>query len=385
MSISLTRGVIRSAVLALSLTALAGCSMFSSSDKRYDPAPLTEYPAGVSASIAWTASVGSGGGYGFAPTLVGNSVFAASANGSVVKVDLGSGAVQWQANAGTKLAAGAGSDGDTTAVASKDGAVIAFDAQGVEKWRAQASSAVQIPPVVGAGVVVVRSSDYRIQAFDAATGEVLWNVQRPGPALALKTNMQMRIVDGYLISGLPNGRLIVIDIASGNVQWEGAVAVSQGATDLERIRDVVGAPQIQGPLLCGVAYQGRIACFDLSQGGAPLWEKRFSSFTGMTMDGQQAYAADSRGVVHAFALADGHEVWKQNALLNRSLTQPAVVSQAVAVGDIEGYVHFLARSDGHLLGRVRVGGGALVSPLTATPRGVLVQTGDGKLVMVGVN
>jgi outer membrane protein assembly factor BamB len=128
-----------------------------------------------------------------------------------------------------------------------------------------------------------------------------------------------------------------------------------------------------------------MACFDLSQGGAPMWEQRFSSFTGMTMDGQQAYSANSRGVVYAFALADGHEVWKQNALANRSLTQPAVVPQAVAVGDIEGYVHFLARSDGHLLGRVSVGGGALVSPLTATPNGVLVQTGDGKLVMVGVN
>lgn len=380
-----TCGVIRSAVLALSVAALSGCSMFSSSDARYDPAPLTEYPAGVSATVGWTASVGSGGGYGFAPTVVGDAVFAASPNGNVVKLDLDSGAVQWQANAGSKLTAGAGSDGDTTAVASREGLVIAFDAQGAEKWRAQATSAVQIPPAVGAGVVVVRSSDYRIQAFDAATGEVRWNVQRPGPALALKTNMQMRVVDGYLISGLPNGRLIVIDTATGNVQWEGAVAVSQGATDLERIRDVVGMPQLQGPLLCGVTYQGRIACFDLSQGGVPLWEKRFSSFTGMTMDNQLAYSANNRGVVHAFALGDGHEAWKQDALGNRRLTQPAVVPQAVAVGDFEGYVHFLARSDGQLLGRVRVGGGPLVSPLTATPRGVLVQTSDGKLVMVGVN
>ena len=46
---------------------------------------------------------------------------------------------------------------------------------------------------------------------------------------------------------------------------------------------------------------------------------------------------------------------------------------------------FLSREDGRLLGRLQVGGGAILSPLTATPRGVLVQTGSGNLVMVEVN
>src|SRR3546814_18091765 len=64
----------------------------------------------------------------------------------------------------------------------------------------------------------VRSSDYRIQAFDAGTGELRWSLQRPGPALALKTNMQMLIVEGLIISGLPNGKLLAIDARSGNVQ-----------------------------------------------------------------------------------------------------------------------------------------------------------------------
>src|SRR3546814_7664826 len=87
-------------------------------------------------------------------------------------------------------------------------------------------------------------------------------------------------------------------------------------------------------------------CFDLSQGGRPIWEQRFSSKTGMTTDTQQAYAADQRDTVHAYNLADGHEVWKQAALGNRRLTSPAAVPQALALGDFEGYVHFLSRTDG---------------------------------------
>jgi len=376
---------LRSAVLIVGVAALAGCSMFAAKNPRYDPVPLTDYPAGVSARVAWSAGIGSGGGAGFAPVVIGDSVYAAAPNGSVVKLALSSGAAQWQANAGMALSAGVGSDGVTTAVAAPDGTVIAFDESGREKWKVQASSQVDIPPAVGAGIVVVRSSDYRIQAFDAATGESLWNVQRPGPSLALKTNMEMLVIDGVVISGLPNGKLIIIAAQNGAVQWEGTVSVSRGATDLERISDVVGSPQVMGPLLCAVAYQGRIVCFDVSQGGQPVWEQPFSSTTGLVIDDRQAYAANNRDVVYAFGLADGQEAWKQDGLRNRKLAGPAVVPQALAVGDFEGYVHFLSRADGHLLGRIQVGGGAIVSPLVATDRGVLVQTGGGNLVLVGVN
>lgn len=385
MQTAIARRVLRSSVLALGVLALAGCSMFSSKNERYEPVPLTEYAAGVSANVAWTVSVGSGGGYGFVPTVVGESVYVATPSGGVSKISLANGATQWQANTGGKLSAGAGSDGRITAVGAADGTVTAYNDQGVQAWQAKATSEVGVPPVVGDGVVVVRSSDYRIQAFNAATGDPLWNVQRPGPALALKTSMQMLIVDGLLISGLPNGKLIAINVANGHVQWEGSVSVSQGATDLERISDVVGVPQVQGPLLCGVAYQGRIVCFDISQGGVPIWEQRFSSNTGMTSDPQSVYAADQRSTVYAYSLDSGHELWKQDGLRNRHLSAPAVVPQAVAFGDLEGYVHLLSRTDGHLLGRVNVGGGAILSPLVATPRGVLVQTGGGNLLLVGVN
>ncbi|NLC35826.1 MAG: outer membrane protein assembly factor BamB [Alcaligenaceae bacterium] len=379
-----SRRVLRNTILALGLLALSGCSMFSSSDPRYEPAELTQYEAQVGANVRWTASIGSGGGHGFAPAVLGEAVYAATANG-LAKVDLISGRVLWRASPGVTLTAGPGSDSRTTAVVAHDGHVIAYDDSGTEKWRTRASSAVFVPPVVGDGVVVVRSTDYRIQAFDAETGEYRWDVQRPGPALALKSSMQMLALDGVIISGLPSGRLIIIDADSGAVQWEAPVSVSRGATDLERISDVVGAPQLAGTLLCGVTYQGRISCFDLSQGGRPAWDIPFSSHSGMTNDGRYGYAVTHRDAVQAIDLMDGSQVWNQDALRNRRLATPTVTPAAVAVADLEGYVHFLSRSNGDLLGRLNVGGGAVLSPLVGTQAGVLVQTGNGNLVLVGVN
>jgi outer membrane protein assembly factor BamB len=48
-------------------------------------------------------------------------------------------------------------------------------------------------------------------------------------------------------------------------------------------------------------------------------------------------------------------------------------------------VHVLSRDDGHLLGRIQVGSDPIVSPLVATTHGILVQTGNGNLVLVGAN
>src|SRR5690606_12011777 len=128
-------------VLALSLLTLGACSMFSSSDPRYAPAELTQYEAEVAAQVRWTASVGRGGGYGFAPTVIGEAAYAATPD-AVAKVDLASGRVLWRASPDATLTAGVGSDGNTTAVVAGDGTVIAYDASGVEKWRSNATSAV---------------------------------------------------------------------------------------------------------------------------------------------------------------------------------------------------------------------------------------------------
>jgi outer membrane protein assembly factor BamB len=378
----------RPVVLAACLVALlsvSACSMFSKDDTRYDPVPLTDYKPGLSVRQVWSVSAGSGGGLGFYPSVVGEAVYAATPNGTVGKYDLLSGRNVWRADVKADLTAGAGSDGSTTAVATNEGDVVAFDDSGKVKWKVRATSEVDEPPLVGNGLVVVRSGDYRITAYDARTGDRVWSVQRPGPALALRTSTQMIMAEGLIIAGLPGGKIMAINSDSGNVQWEGTVATPKGGSDLERLNDVVGAPRLIGPLMCAVAYQGRIVCFDVSQGGRTVWAKDFSGIVGLGADDAAVYAPDSHSIVYSYSLRDGTELWKQEGLRNRHLSAPTPIGDAVAVGDYDGYVHFLSRADGHLLARLSVGGGAVVSPLQTTSQGVLVQTGSGNLVMIGTN
>lgn len=361
---------------------LAGCA---GSDKRNDPAELTQYTPTVTTSVVWRVPVGSGTTYGFAPAIVGDTVFAASRDGKVARIDLNSGATVWNQQVAQRLSAGVGSDGQTIAVVTPEGQVIALDANGDVKWRAQASSEVSVVPWVGDGVVVVRAGDYRVQAFNAANGERIWNVQRPGPALALRAPARMSQIQGLVLSGMPGGRVLAIEPRAGAVVWEGIVAVPRGASDLERVNDVVGMPMVRGDLLCAAAYQGRVTCFNAKEGGRTVWANDLSTTVGLNVDTVRVYVPDNRDRVHAYKLQDGETVWLQDALRNRRLTEPGIVGSWIVMGDLEGYVHALSSDTGELAGRLSVGGGPMSAPVQSAAGGALVQAGDSSVVLIRLN
>jgi outer membrane protein assembly factor BamB len=368
--------------LGLVVAFLFGCS---SSDKRNDPAELQPLQQSVAVNVLWRASVGGETTYGFAPIVVGESVYAASADGHVARVDSNTGAVNWNKQVADELSAGVGSDGQTVAVVTPEGEVIALDANGQEKWRAQATSEVNVVPWVGRGVVVVRAGDYRVQAFNAENGERIWSVQRPGPALSLRSPARMSEIQNLLLTGMPGGRLLAIEPGSGAVIWEGIVAVPRGASDLERVNDVVGIPIVRGDLLCAVAYQGRVACFNAAEGGRMSWSNNVSSVVGMGANNQLLFVPDNRDRLTSYSLESGEPIWTQTALLNRRLNEPAATGDWLVVGDFEGIVHIMNASTGDLAGRVPLGGEAMRAPVIEVPGGAIVQAGDSSVVRLQLN
>jgi outer membrane protein assembly factor BamB len=363
---------------------LAGCSTLSAlnpfsskAPPRNPPAALVDFKPSMRVYTAWTASVGNAGTFVFSPAVTGDSVFVAAADGTIARIDAASGRSLWRISAGSPLTAGVGSDGMTVAVVGEKGQLLAFDANGKLRWKAQASSEVLSAPAVGQGMVVVRSVDNRIAAYDADSGARRWVVQRTAPSLTLRTAPGILIVGSTAFVGLPGGRLLALAMTNGGPKWEVSVGDPRGTTELERIADISGAPVLAGRDICAVAYQGRVACFDVVT-GTPHWAKELSSDVGLGVDERFVYAADEHGSVTALSRENGTGAWRNNKLANRHLATPVAVGRAVAVGDGKGYVHFLSREDGAFLARVETDG----SPVTATAplvdgRSAIFQTQAG--------
>jgi outer membrane protein assembly factor BamB len=67
-------------------------------------------------------------------------------------------------------------------------------------------------------------------------------------------------------------------------------------------------------------------------------------------------------------------------LANRRLSAPVSFGRAVAVGDGQGYIHFLSREDGAMLARVSTDGSAIVAAPIVAGSNVVFQTKSGQVV-----
>jgi len=356
---------------------LSGCSLFSSESK-VKPAELTPFVASAELAELWRGSVGKAGDFVFTPAVVDDSVYAASRDGTLVRYDKGR--EVWRISIDDKLSGGVGSDGQLVAVGTPKGEVLSFDAEtGKPLWRARVSSEILAAPAVGDGLVVVRSGDARIAGLEARDGKRRWLFQRATPALSLRTSVGVLLGQKVVVAGLPGGKLVAINNQTGAPIWEVAVAQPKGATELERVADLASSPVVRGREICAAAFQGRVACFDISSGNL-IWGRDISSSAGIDMDEKRVYVSDDKGALHAFARDSGASIWKQDKLFMRALTRPVVLGRRVAVADFEGIVHLVDAETGAFVARTRTDGSAIRAEPLRFGDDFVVQTIDGGVI-----
>ena len=344
------------------------------------PGPLPELKASATGAINWQVPVGRASP-GFAPAVLTDAIYAAAADGSLTRIDPASGKTVWRISAGRALSAGVGADANLVVVGTDKGEVLAFDTSGKAKWTAIVSTEVVAPPKVADGVVAIFAGDGSVHAFSAADGVKKWVNQRVAPSLTVRNYAGGVATRGGLFVGTAGGRLLAIDMITGIVGWDGTVSSPKGATELERIADVTGAPLIDQQQACAVAYQGRIACFDITRGSL-LWSRDVSSLHSMAVDTRYLYVTDERGAVHALDKANGASVWKQELLAPRKIGGPQLVGDQIGVVDVEGILHLLSPINGAYVGRLATDGSAATAQPQLFLGSVLWQSAAGNLFSV---
>ena len=387
------------ASLAISTLLLVGCSTTSSwmpsswsipapsldwltgRNAASKPGPLPELTATSTANVAWQVSVGRSSP-GLSPAITDNAIFAAANDGTLLRIDPDSGRTLWRVSAGKPISAGPGADDALVVVATDKGDVLAFDTEGGKaRWTSRVSSEVMAPPVVADGIVVVTSGDGRIFGLDAADGKSLWVQPRTNPALTVRNTAGGVTSRGGVFIGMPGGRLLALDVKTGAVGWDGAVATPKGATELERIADVTSRPLIEERQACAIAYQGRLACFEIAR-GAIAWTRDLSSLSGIAGDESAHYVVDDAGALHALDKSTGASLWKQDKIAGRKPGGAQVVGAHVAVVDIEGVVHLFLRTTGNYVGRLATDGSASTGQPKLAGGRLVLQSNAGNVYAI---
>ncbi len=349
-------------LLALSLVfSLAGCSTISGwfesdDDEASAPAELTDIEETVNIEELWSVGIGDGQGDGFyriRPAISGDTIYVASADGEVAAVNRINGDTLWEADVETALSGGVGVFEGALFLGSSDGSVLKLDAgTGERRWATPLRAEILAAPQGDGKVVVAQTYDGRLHGLDFESGAVLWTYDSNVPLLTVRGTSTPILHNGKVYAGFANGRVLAFDAQTGAIVWEVRVAISQGRSEIERIVDIDGSMELAGNELYAASYQGSVVGIEVDN-GRKLWQQKVSSYSGVSQGFGNVYVADEDGTLTAYLRTGEGVRWTQNALVNRQLSRPTPVGSYVAVTDFEGYVHVLSQVDGEFVGRVR--------------------------------
>ena len=348
------------------------------------PEPLAELKETATAKLLWQAKVAAGGDFEFTPVVEAGYAYAAGSDGELVKIDAVSGKQVWRVNAGEKLSGGVGVGGSLVMVGTQKGVVYAYDISGKLQWKSKLTSEIRSAPKYFDGLVIVRTGDNRIYGINANDGSRKWVFDRTSPALTLRSSAGVVVDSGVVYAGFAGGKLVAVRADNGKMLWEASVAQPKGVTEIERIADITSLPVVDGPLIYAVAYQGRIAAVDRATGRV-VWNRDISSLSGLSAEDARIFVSHAAGSVYALDYTSGKTFWRQAALKNRQLTAPMPMGSLIAVGDVEGYLHFMGREDGALASRIKMDNSPVMPQMSLVNNNtVLVQTRDGGIFAVQI-
>ena len=380
--------LVRLLTTSVLLLLISGCSTFqewfgSEEEDATAPVKLERINTKVKLKKQWSAKIGDGQGDGFykiTPTLVDGVLYVASSDGEVAAISAADGDRLWRVELERPLSGGVGYHDRSLYLGGADGSVLQLSANdGVVEWEAAVSGEVLAAPAVSDDWVIVQTYDGKLLGFQPGADEPAWTFTSDVPVLTLRGTSTPILVGDNAIAGFGDGKVVAVDVNSGNVSWESRIGVPQGSSEIDRIVDIDGAMTQQGIELFVASYQGRVAALD-SRTGRKLWQQNVSSVTGTHVGFGNVYVADVDGTLSAFLRTGQGVRWQNIELGYRQLSRPTPVSSYVATVDFDGYLHLLSQVDGQIVGRTKIGGDAARADMIADSGRLIIFADNGQLL-----
>ena len=376
--------------LSLVLLIISGCSMVTDQvtsfmggeDNSVPPTPLEDIQQQITIEKLWNQSIGDGSDEQYlklVPKYSQDKVFVADSDGGVEAIDAQSGKTLWSHDTDAKITGGPGAGINMVLVGTGEAELISLSAEtGEEIWRTRVSSEILSTPVMSDKIVVVRTIDGKVFGLDADNGKRLWVYDRTVPTLTLRGTSAPVIARDYVIAGFDEGRLAAIELHTGKLVWETRIALGSGRSELERMVDIDAEPVIVDDVIYVATFQGRIAALSL-ESGRILWTRDISSYAGICADKSAIYITDDNSEIWSLDRFTGNSIWKQDKLQARAATGPDIVGNMIVVGDLEGYLHWLDKDTGDIVGRNRISKNMIIAPPVTASDILFSYASDGTL------
>ncbi|WND02192.1 PQQ-like beta-propeller repeat protein [Temperatibacter marinus] len=351
-----------------------------------------------SLSRAWSVSNGAGNSKYerviSTPVSAEGKVFSVDAKGTVNAFSLSNGRKLWshdiKIDENVKMGYGGGVayDNGTVYATSGFGLIVALDASsGRREWTYKYSVPLRGAPTVAEGKVFAISHDNLMVAVDAKSGNFLWDQVGIMESAGMLGAASAAYEDGALVFALSSGELIARRATNGLVLWQDTLRSSRRLTPLATLTDIDANPVIDRGKVYGLSHSGRMVAIDM-RSGERSWEADIAGVNTPWIAGNFAYVVTVDSQVLCISLADGRIRWVEQLQRfedqekRRDLIKwngPLLAGNRLFLTSSHGYMLTLSPYTGDVLSGVNVGSGMTTNPIMVD--GTLITlTDDGKLI-----
>ena len=268
----------------------------------------------------------------------------------------------------------------TAIVSTRDGQVLAFDSTtGAKRWEQQLSGAVLTPALIANNRVILSANDGFLHGLSLQTGQSVWQFATQVPAISIRGTAAPTLLDDKTaLLATADGRLHAITVDNGLPQWSRRIGVGMGSSEIERMSDVDGMPIVDNNQLFAVSYSGQLIAIDLASRQV-MFVNELASLKALAVNNQQVIGTSLDGKIIAYDRRTGQMLWENDALAYRKLTNPVMIGNYIAVGDLDGVVHLLDPSTGVIVSRVQTKGA--LTTLQVKDNRLLTQSTSGQVAI----
>ena len=278
--------------------------------------------------------------------LVGSKLVLGSRGGTVVGVDVGTGAVAWS----TTVSGGV--DGDArfdkergqVYVGSDDGYLYAIEpGKGAIRWSSKFKGAIEHGPEIGSAGLFVATAADRVFAVDPSDGKTRWQYERDTPeGFTIHGNAVPHQHGAAVYAGFSDGYLAALQAETGDLLWSRSLAAAS-----EQFVDVDATPIVHGDRLFAASFSGGLYALR-PKDGEVLWHLLIDGTSALAMGAVNLYAVSSRSGLAAVSF-QGNILWRQGLPDAGDLTVPVEVGPYLVFSGSRQGLFIVERSTGKLL------------------------------------
>jgi outer membrane protein assembly factor BamB len=193
--------------------------------------------------------------------------------------------------------------------------------------------------------------------------------------------------NGTVVIALSSGELVAMLAANGRIVWQDALSSSRRLTPLATLADVDGNPVIDNGKLYAVSHAGRMVAIDM-RSGERSWEADIAGVGMPWVAGNFAFTTTIDGQVVCINLADGRIRWvtqlqrfeKQES--RRGLIRwngPVLAGDRLMLTSSHGFALSISPYTGEVIGGEKLSAGSTTAPIVVDDTFVFLSE-DGNLI-----